>query len=427
MSLTRILLVSDTSSGGDGLYVLVGETYLSDAEYTLVHSGTRWELLDGESAVMEASEACLATQSPEMLSWGCDVAGGSVEITTVAELQAIGSGAIALSADYIQINDIDCSGHDPDGSSQGFRPIGILSAPFTGTYDGDDFEIQNLFINRPATADVALFGVVNFPATGARDRIKNVHLRNTDITGSLRVGALVGSDGVTNTTFANIGAIYLNCTATTAAAKKITAQGNTVGGLFGALRNHARYCWADCDVRGAADTNVARTSAGGFAGFIQGYTPIPLIVEDCYALGDVTGALNIGSFCGQPSTGVSGYNPTIRKCYGNGSTTSIVVADTSTRGGAIGVLSGATNPVQQAVYYNSTNCAKHADNNISGVTGLTDAEMKDKTKYAGWNFFSVWNINPAVNGGYPYIDVRSEGLSALLGCTKLMGGNLLTN
>ena len=68
-----------------------------------------------------------------------------------------------------------------------FKPIGDSSNPFTGTFDGRNYTISYLTINRPNTNYVGLFGNTKIGSS-----IKNVGLKNVDIVGSGYVGGLVG-------------------------------------------------------------------------------------------------------------------------------------------------------------------------------------------------------------------------------------------
>ncbi len=58
--------------------------------------------------------------------------------------------------------------------------------PFTGTFNGNNYTISNLFISLPSTNDVGLFG----ETSGAT--IENVGLVNANITGQNHVGGLLG-------------------------------------------------------------------------------------------------------------------------------------------------------------------------------------------------------------------------------------------
>lgn len=80
-----------------------------------------------------------------------------------------------------------------NGHYQGFYPIMNFSdkAPFSGTFDGNNYEINGLFIYRPDEPNVGLFG----DATGVNSykcTIKNFSLVNSSITGKRCVGVVVG-------------------------------------------------------------------------------------------------------------------------------------------------------------------------------------------------------------------------------------------
>ena len=91
-----------------------------------------------------------------------------------------------LSSTFGLANVIDASATSNWNSGAGFVPVGNSSTPFTGTFNGNNYTISNLFINLPSTNDVGLFGYTS----GAS--IENVGLVNANITGQNDVGALVG-------------------------------------------------------------------------------------------------------------------------------------------------------------------------------------------------------------------------------------------
>ncbi|MDR2899082.1 MAG: hypothetical protein LBU94_02085, partial [Clostridiales bacterium] len=97
-------------------------------------------------------------------------------ITSPEQLQAITNSP---GAHYKLGNDIDLTGVV-------FAPIGTQAEPFTGSLDGNNFEIRNLTID--ANVDrVGLFGFV----LGAEFR--NIKLNNFNISGARYVGGLAGS------------------------------------------------------------------------------------------------------------------------------------------------------------------------------------------------------------------------------------------
>ena len=140
-------------------------------------------------------------------------------ITNCAELQGM---RYDLAGDYTIANNFTCTdSNDPDNyavdfnNGDGFEPIGDDTHPFTGTLDGQGFEIQSPSISRDSYDNVGLFGVtedasignftygneatvVGFENVGAiigqmrRGQLYKIEA-NMGILGSASVGSLVGS------------------------------------------------------------------------------------------------------------------------------------------------------------------------------------------------------------------------------------------
>lgn len=91
-----------------------------------------------------------------------------------------------LDGEYVLENDIDCSATSSWNSGAGFLPIGNLSESFTGSFDGRNFTIDGLYINRPAEQRVGLFGVVY------QAEIKNTALTGASVAGEHIEGILAG-------------------------------------------------------------------------------------------------------------------------------------------------------------------------------------------------------------------------------------------
>jgi hypothetical protein len=70
----------------------------------------------------------------------------------------------------------------------GFEPIGGSGDPFMGIFDGRRRTITNLYINRPITDGVGLFGYIRDGA-----EVQNVGLVDADVTARRNSGTLVGS------------------------------------------------------------------------------------------------------------------------------------------------------------------------------------------------------------------------------------------
>jgi len=129
---------------------------------------------------------------------GCDGT-TTARIRTWYDLNAVRNN---LGGTYLLMNDLDSNtaGYEELASEtanggKGWEPIGTRSAPFTGSFNGQEYEIRDLFINLPeeelvpfgGNECVGLFGVVDVGG-----RIEDIGVVNADVTGSVSVGGLVG-------------------------------------------------------------------------------------------------------------------------------------------------------------------------------------------------------------------------------------------
>ena len=123
------------------------------------------------------------------------------EIRTWYELDAVRDN---LGGSYILMNDLDSTtaGYTSLASStadggKGWEPIGTRGAPFTGSFDGQGYEMRDLFINLPEEGPIPpLFSdnecVGLFGAVDEGGRVDNIGVVNADVTGFVSVGGLVG-------------------------------------------------------------------------------------------------------------------------------------------------------------------------------------------------------------------------------------------
>lgn len=103
-------------------------------------------------------------------------------VSNEAQLRAIATGVYGMDKNYMQQADIALSAEE-------WTPIGTWENPFTGTYNGNGFEITGLTMTDPDAKLVGLFGV----AKGAE--LYNITMRDYDITsaGSNVSGKSVGA------------------------------------------------------------------------------------------------------------------------------------------------------------------------------------------------------------------------------------------
>jgi hypothetical protein len=112
-----------------------------------------------------------------------------------------------LSGSYILMNDLDSTtpgyeemaGPTANGG-KGWRPIESVDIQgdwFTGSFDGQGYEIRDLFINRPQENTVGVFSRADDGAY-----IENIGVVNADATGDGTVGGLVGfNDGTVSNSY----------------------------------------------------------------------------------------------------------------------------------------------------------------------------------------------------------------------------------
>ena len=127
--------------------------------------------------------------------------------------------------------DVDLSDDDYWNNGAGWDPIGRSGADFLTTFEGNGHIIRNLFIDRPSTNYVGLFGYTDW-----KSDIRNVGLIQVNVAGRTYVGGLVGN---------NLGAITA-CYAT----GHVSGSNHNIGGLVGAHYGSVRTSYATAQVSG---------------------------------------------------------------------------------------------------------------------------------------------------------------------------------
>lgn len=231
-------------------------------------------------------------------------ADGYMWVEDVEQLQAIGKNANTLSGNYALRNSIDATStanwNEVNGTYAGFNPIGLDKTTgkvivnnnneygFTGNFDGLDYNIFGLTINRESEANVGLFGVAH------NANINNVTLVGGSITGGSVVGSVIGA--------------ALGNTHITNATNSASVTGNTdVGGIVGtatgstitnAVNTGTVHSNGESDGQGGTVSNV-----GGLIGYMYNGT----LNGNSYNLGDVSGnGYNVGGLVGSASNSTIG-------------------------------------------------------------------------------------------------------------------------
>lgn len=206
-------------------------------------------------------------------------ANGLVSIYNVYQLQWMSQ---AWKGKYALGGDIDASATSTWNSSTGFVPIGDNPNYFSGTFDGLGHTITGLFINRPTTMYVGLFGLT-YGAT-----VQNVGLVGVNITGQTNVGALVGM----NNQLSSIKNSYATGLVTGSAVWSMT----NIGGLVGINTNTSTI-----ENSYAIVTVSGKDSIGGLVGMCASTATI----INSYASGTVNGTSNVGGLVGSGTGSVT--------------------------------------------------------------------------------------------------------------------------
>ncbi len=241
-----------------------------------------------------------------------------------------------LSGSYVLMNDLDSgtSGYSElVGTTQGWEPIGMDSfSPFTGTFDGNGFEIIDLFIDRPDThsdwESVGLFGTVEEDA-----EITDIGIVDADINGNWYVATLVGN---------NRGTVR-NSHAT----GDVNGE-SRVGGLIGANSGTLSNSHADSTVSG-------ESQIGGLSGRNTG------IVSSSHATGDVDGEENTGGLVG------FNWDATVSDSYATGT----VSGEDSEIGGLVGYNYGGSSVVTTSYAAGDVD----GDSQVGGLVGRNDGTI----------------------------------------------------
>ena len=327
----------------------------------------------------------------------------NLEIRTWYDLNATRNN---LAGNHTLMNNLDSTtlGYEELASptangGNGWEPIGTFitnvgSVGFWGTFDGQGYEIRDVYINRPDEDFVGLFGfveesgvvkdigVMNVTATGnncvgglAGDVHGTLHnsYSNGNVTGNERVGGLVGTGGGT----------IINSYST----GNVTGY-EYVGGLAGWYAHTVSHSYSTGSVSGDS-------SVGGLVGYKYYGT-----VSDSYSTASVSGGDMVGGLAGL------NWGGNVSNSYSTGS-----VTGNSSVGGLVGWNEEGT--VSDSFWDTQTS----GQPTSADGTGKNTTEMQDIATFsgAGWNIAAValnetnpayiWNI--ITNVTYPFLSWQS--------------------
>ncbi|MBN1788706.1 MAG: hypothetical protein JW806_09995, partial [Sedimentisphaerales bacterium] len=361
----------------------------------------------------------LALRSSQKYSGGTGEPNDPYQIADVNDLLQLAADTNDYDKCFILVNDIDLAGYTfdkaviaPDVNDVN---IGFQGDCFRGTFDGNGYVISNLIIDANGNDYVGLFG-----RTIAGCQIKNLDIRDANITGKNYVGSLAGenyggsitncySSGVVKGTVYYAGGMigYTRSGVANCYSKATVSGASGVGGLIG-YGGNITDCYATGTVSGASGvggligygdgyiincyaTGVVNGDGGGLVGGLYGY------ISKCYATGDVNGndANGVGGLVGDMaysdivdsySTGAVSGNDYVGGLIGDGSwghVTNCYSTGAVSGNSHVGGLTGSGYAV--ASFWDMETSGQATS---TGGTGLTTAEMQEMATYvdAGWDF-----------------------------------------
>ena len=249
-----------------------------------------------------------------------------VSISSLAELKDFrnavnaGSGtfkgidmANGAEGKYFRLDaDIDLS------AEPNWEPIGHISSPFKGAFNGGLHTITDLSIDDPSSENMGLFGYV------VNARVEKLTMVGTNISARSNVGAICGmAQNSIIHSCSNVGSIRasefaaggicgyaMNSTAITACASSgvVVADGSQAGGICG-------YSVVNSILNNCFNASLVRAN-GSYAGGICGFVALAGRVDSCLNVGSVSSEWYSGAVVGQMYSSSSVYAaPTISMCY----------------------------------------------------------------------------------------------------------------
>ncbi len=289
---------------------------------------------------------------------GTGTSGDPYQIATINNLYWITQNSADWDKYFRQTADIDASTSSTWDSGNGFSPIGNSTTQFTGEYDGDNYTISGLTIDRTSTQYVGMFGQVE-----SSGNIFDLNLTSVDIAGLGHMGALVGENKGTISNCSVAGTVSCtgewlggfagsnnggsitnsNSSCTVTATNSVyeydvnnsNSYPHNAGGFIAVNRNNGTidncYATGNVSTSGHVDYGNTLNTVGGFCAFVGTYEDDGGLttISNCYAEGTVTGqGENVGGFAGI-------INPfcEISNCYATGN----VTATSDFAGGFVGL------------------------------------------------------------------------------------------
>ena len=274
-----------------------------------------------------------------------------------------------------------------------WMPIGtsVDGEVFKGSFDGDNHTISGAYIAPDGSFESLRCSYWGLFGCCENATISNLNIRNSfvDAPSSVGSGSIVGE--------MESGSI-LNCCSSAEVVSSCWSAGGIAGRAFASV---IERCYNTGTIHGCGDT-----STGGIIGDASDETSI----VNCYNTGAVIGIGSIGGIAGTFDADLGDDHAKVSKCYNTGrvfgslySYCGAILGEVyryDAENGYYEQYDG--NYFIQNGYYLDTCCV---EGNGYG-TARTDAQLRNQSSYAGFDFNSVWTMQG--NDNYPYAELQSN-------------------
>lgn len=324
---------------------------------------------------------------------GCTGGGGDQDLPPSKDLEIqdwydLNAVRDNLEGSHILMNDLDSTtpGYEElagpiANQGKGWEPIGVYKsdeavaqAGFTGTFDGQGYEIRDLFIDRPDEDDVGLFRYVEDGV------IEDVGVTNVTVIGGDCVGALGGS--------------IRDCTVSNSHCNGSVTGNDRVGGMGGDASCTLTDSYFTGSVTGIqyvgglVGTSHDTVSKSHFTGEVTGFSFIGGLVGS-NALGDVLKSYSAGNVTGYGYVGgLVGWN------YG-------VVSDSSSIGSVAGTncVGGLVAKNLDTVDHCYSAASVTGDKRVGGLVGANYYDGIDRYATVGSSFWDIETSGQSTSSG----------------------------
>ena len=310
-----------------------------------------------------------------VLPAGAGTSGDPYQIADLDNLLWVSTTGGSWDNHIIQTADINAADTQTWNGGTGFSPIGNSSNNFEGNYNGQGYVIDSLYINRPSTQYIGLFGRCDDAS------ISYLGLTNAEVTGNKYVGILGGystDDTVTSYCFSSG-----NVTA--------TEENSYVGGLIGnnTWDSVIQYCYS-----------ISSITGNKYVGGLVGGNGWDGIIRNCFSQSSVSGNEYVAGLIG-----ITSWRTVVQNSYSTGA-----VSGSGSYGikGFIG--SKASDATVSNCFWDTETSGQSSS---AGGSGRTTIQMQTMSTFtdAGWDFIEettngtndYWGINGADNGLYPFL------------------------